>query len=174
MIELERVTLTNRSGDRAYWMTHSHDGLLRPLRWEALLEDLRPLEKRIHSRPGDVILGLDGPGMIPAVALGALLSLPVVFATKADLARSPKLEFAEPSSPRPRVFVYGLRPNMSVILVDDGVTSGRTLESCIKVLQQQRITIRAVVAIVESRKRGARERLRAQGYTLISLTEYAG
>jgi adenine/guanine phosphoribosyltransferase-like PRPP-binding protein len=172
MIQLERVSLEHYGGERTSVMLHSLAGIHMPLRFEDLVQELRPLARKVRAQQGDIVVGLDGPGMVPALALAHILHLPVMFATKMDLARSPKYEFAEPLSPRPRVFLYGIRPRMSVILVDDGITTGKTLASCIETLRAARVSIRAVIVLVESGAHDARERIRELGVSLLSLVRH--
>ena len=160
MLALERVGLEHYGGKRDAMVVHSLSGILTPLDIDDLANAFRGIARKIRAQHGDFILGLDGPGMVPAIALGILLRLKVIFATKANLARSPKIHFTEPASPRPDIYVYGLRRGMSVIVVDDGVDTGETLASCIEALTREGVAIRAVVTTLEAKKKGARERLR--------------
>lgn len=173
-MKIEQVTLDAYHGTRTHFVTHEYHGLLYPLRWHDLLTTLQDVVKYIRPRRGDYILGLDGPGMIPACALAQITDLPVLFATKTNLSTSPKIHFLEPASPRPDIYIYGLRPGMSVIVVDDGIETGRTMASCLTALAEERITIRSVLVILESRAHGARERIRELGHKLISIREHDG
>lgn len=169
MIRTERAFLEDYKGLRLAMVLHEFDGILQPLDIRELMERLREKLKHIRAQNGDFIIGLDDFGKVPAIALSLLTNLPVIFATKANLARSPKLRFDEPLSQRPHVYLYGLRLGMSVILVDDAVNTGKTLASCIKCLHQQGVHIRAVVTLLESTRHGARDLIRHLGYELISL-----
>lgn len=172
MIQLERVNLEQSSGKRTAMTLHTYAGILQDFSWASFLDELGPLARKIRAQDGDIVLGLDGPGMIAAIALGELLDLPVRFATKANLARSPKLRFVEPASARPDIYLYGLRRNMWVILADEAVETGDTMASCLQTLQAAGIHVRAVVAPIEAKRYGAREKIRALGYDLLSLVTH--
>lgn len=172
MVTLERVGLEDYGGKREAMVVHSLSGILTPLDVDALVHAFRDIARKIRSQPGDFILGLDGPGMVPALALGILLRLKVIFATKTNLSRSPKVRCTEPASPRPDIYIYGLRRGMNVIIVDDGADTGQTLASCIAALHDQGVGIRAVVTTLEAKGKGARELIRTLGYELVSLQSH--
>lgn len=169
-LAVEDVGMEGYAGPRKTMAVHSLSGIVKPFLPDDLVHAYREIARSIGSQNGDIILGLDGPGTIPAFALAIALRREIIFATKTNLSKSPKVTFLEPNSPRPNIYVYGLRRGMNVIVVDDGIASGQTMENCIAALTAAGVEIRAIVATVENREGGGR--LRRQGYKVFSLVPH--
>ncbi len=165
--------MEKHGGEHRYMILHTFSGITQPYYPKDFHEALKEVAHKIRAQPGDVVLGLNGPGTVPATLLALQLGLPVCYATKASLARSPKLKFREPGSPRSDTFVYYLRSKMSVILVDDDITTGNALRSCIETLRSASVEIRAVVVTVESTAVDGANDLRREGTRVFSLGAHA-
>jgi adenine/guanine phosphoribosyltransferase-like PRPP-binding protein len=169
-MDLERVMLARKSGSRTSLLLHPYDGLSRPFLWDDYIEFLQPLAKALQRkvRKGDIILGLDGPGQLPAGALASLLKLPVAFATKIHLARENAIELEEAQSERPQIFIYGLKPKMRVVIVDEATDTGGTLVSAITRIEEAGCEVVAAAVLFEARKHGAHQKVHDLGHELIS------
>lgn len=173
-MDLERVMLARQSGKRTSLLLHPFDGLRDPFLPEKYMEFLQPLAKALQRkvRKGDIILGLDGPGQVPAFALASLLKLSVTFATKIHLAREHAIELEEEQSERPQIFVYGLKPKMRVVIVDEATETGGTLVSAITRMEQAGVEVVAAAVLFEAQKHGAHEKIHALGHDLFSIHKH--
>ncbi len=69
-----------------------------------------------------------------------------------------------------RLVEGSLKPGWRILLVDDLVTSGRTLSSSVAVIRQEGAEVKDAVAIID-RMEGARERLLKEGVKLHTMTD---
>lgn len=154
---------------------HSLDGLEEPVRaadlhsvgarlWEEARHRLDPLG------PVDFLLGLDAGGILPTIALSAASGLPYKIAWKLHLPLPGAVRFREPHAMRTDVFAYGIAPGQRMILVDDEITTGRTLTDLTERLREADADPIAAVCLVEDTTQAARERLDALGVPLVALT----
>ncbi len=75
---------------------------------------------------------------------------------------------------RTDVFAYGIAPGQRIILVDDEITTGRTLADLTRRLREAGAVPLAAACLVEDTTRGARELLTALDLPLVSLTTIKG
>lgn len=121
------------------------------------------------GRP-DLLLGLDAGGILPAVAVALASNLPYRLAWKVDLDLPHKQRFSEPHARRTHVFTYGDLAGRRVLLVDDEVTTGRTLAGLVRVLRDAGATVPGAVCLVEDTSGDGRRLLARQGVPLCTLT----
>lgn len=117
----------------------------------------------------DLLLGLDAGGILPTVALSLASGLPYRLAWKLDLDLPGKRCFSEPHAIRTEVFTYGDLFGRCVLLVDDEVTTGRTLANLIAVLRQDGVHLAGVACLIEDLTGDARSLLRSLGVQLCVL-----
>ncbi|MFH8684181.1 phosphoribosyltransferase [Streptomyces lydicus] len=156
---------------------HSLDGLEAPVTPQNLATTGACLWQRVQHHvaeelgPVDFLLGLDAGGILPTVSLAAAAQLPYKIAWKLHLPLDGAVRFSEPHAMRTDVFAYGITPGQRIILVDDEVTTGRTLANLTQALREAGAIPLAAACLVEDTTRGARRLLNEDlGLPLVALT----
>ncbi|MGH3736183.1 MAG: phosphoribosyltransferase family protein [Micromonosporaceae bacterium] len=121
-------------------------------------------------RDHDLILGLDAGGILPTVAVALATGTPYRLAWKLNLDLPDKLVFHELHARRTEVFTYGRLGGRRVLIVDDEVTTGRTLAHLVDVLRQADVDVVGVACLVEDAAGGGRRLLESVGVGLCALT----
>lgn len=159
---------------------HSLDGLEDPVHPDTLANtgaDLwRLLQEQVTDGLGsvDFLLGLDAGGILPTVSLAGAAHLPYKIAWKLHLPLDGVVRFSEPHAMRTDVFAYDITPGQRIVIVDDEITTGRTLADLTRRLRESGTVPLAVVCLVEDTTRGARDLLTSLGLPLVSLTTIEG
>ncbi|MGK3091231.1 phosphoribosyltransferase family protein [Streptomyces sp. WAC01490] len=159
---------------------HSLDGLEHPVHPDTLATtgaDLwRLLQKQVPDGLGsvDFLLGLDAGGILPTVSLAGAAQLPYKIAWKLHLPLDGAVRFSEPHAMRTDVFAYGITPGQRIVIVDDEITTGRTLADLTHRLREASAVPLAAACLVEDTTRGARDLLTDLGLPLVSLTTIEG
>ncbi|MFB7936242.1 phosphoribosyltransferase family protein [Streptomyces sp. NPDC056049] len=159
---------------------HSLDGLEDPVHPDALANtgaDLwRLLQEQVPDGLGsvDFLLGLDAGGILPTVSLAGAAHLPYKIAWKLHLPLDGAVRFSEPHAMRTDVFAYGIAPGQRIVIVDDEITTGRTLADLTHRLREAGAVPLAAACLVEDTTRGARDLLTDLGLPLVSLTMIEG
>ncbi|MFI0926208.1 phosphoribosyltransferase family protein [Streptomyces sp. NPDC021012] len=159
---------------------HSLDGLEDPVHPDALANtgaDLwRLLQEQVPDGLGsvDFLLGLDAGGILPTVSLAGASHLPYKIAWKLHLPLDGAVRFSEPHAMRTDVFAYGIAPGQRIVIVDDEITTGRTLADLTRRLREAGAVPLAAACLVEDLTRGARDLLTDLGLPLVSLTTIEG
>ncbi|MFJ4770542.1 phosphoribosyltransferase family protein [Streptomyces uncialis] len=159
---------------------HSLDGLEDPVHPDALANtgaDLwRLLQEQVPDGLGsvDFLLGLDAGGILPTVSLSGAAHLPYKIAWKLHLPLDGAVRFSEPHAMRTDVFAYGITPGQRIVIVDDEITTGRTLADLTHRLREAGAVPLAAACLVEDTARGARDLLTDLGLPLVSLTTIEG
>lgn len=159
---------------------HSLDGLEHPVHPDALATTGARLWQRLQEQvPGglgsvDFLLGLDAGGILPTVSLSGAAQLPYKIAWKLHLPLDGAVRFNEPHAMRTDVFAYGIAPGQRIVLVDDEITTGRTLSDLTRRLREAGAVPLAAACLVEDTTRGARHLLTGLDVPLVSLTTIEG
>ncbi|MGW7641198.1 phosphoribosyltransferase [Streptomyces decoyicus] len=159
---------------------HSLDGLEEPVHPNALATTgarlWRLLQEQVPDGLGsmDFLLGLDAGGILPTVSLAGAAKLPYKIAWKLHLPLDGAVRFSEPHAMRTDVFAYGIVPGQRIVLVDDEITTGRTLADLTRRLREAGAVPLASACLVEDTTRGARDLLTGLGLPLVSLTTIEG
>ncbi|MFG2407229.1 phosphoribosyltransferase [Streptomyces brevispora] len=159
---------------------HSLDGLEDPVHPESLATIGADLWQRLQEQVPDglgavdYLLGLDAGGILPTVSLSAAAHLPYKIAWKLHLPLDGAVRFSEPHAMRTDVFAYGITPRQRMVLVDDEITTGRTLADLTCRLREAGAVPLAAVCLVEDTTRGARDLLTGLGLPLVALTTIEG
>ncbi|MER5736963.1 phosphoribosyltransferase [Streptomyces sp. NPDC002262] len=159
---------------------HSLDGLETPVHPDTLAHtgaDLwHLLQKQVPDGLDsvDFLLGLDAGGILPTVSLAGAAHLPYKIAWKLHLPLDGPVRFSEPHAMRTDVFAYGIAPDQRIVIVDDEITTGRTLADLTRRLREAGAVPLAAACLVEDTTRGARDLLTDLGLPLVSLTTIEG
>jgi adenine/guanine phosphoribosyltransferase-like PRPP-binding protein len=159
---------------------HSLDGLEDPVHPDTLAGTgahlWRLLQEQVTDGLGsvDFLLGLDAGGILPTVSLAGAAHLPYKIAWKLHLPLDGAVRFNEPHAMRTDVFAYGIAPGQHIVIVDDEVTTGRTLADLTRRLREAGAVPLAAACLVEDTTRGARDLLTDLGLPLVSLTTIEG
>ncbi len=158
---------------------HSLDGLEDPVHPETLANTglglWRLLQEQVPEELGsvDFLLGLDARHPADRLPHGAA-QLPYKIAWKLHLPLDGAVRFCEPHAMRTDVFAYGITPGQRIVIVDDEITTGRTLADLTRRLREARAVPLAAACLVEDTTRGARDLLTDLGLPLVSLTTIEG
>lgn len=133
--------------------------------WQSLLAEVPAALDHV-----DFLLGLDAGGILPTVSLASAAALPYKIAWKLHLPLDGVVRFSEPHAVRTDVFAYGIAPGQRIVLVDDEITTGRTLTDLTRRLREAGAQPLAAACLVEDVTQGARELLSGLGVPLVALT----
>lgn len=165
----------DRSG-RPERIMHALDGLLEPADATSVGEisaqlwtACRTLLEVAEAEP-DFILGLEAGGIVPAVGLAIASGLPYKIAYKLRLALPGTIQFIEPHSARREMYAYGIESGQRILIVDDEITTGRTIANLVRILRQAGAEPLGAACLIEDTSCGGRERLSELGMSLASLT----
>lgn len=159
---------------RAVRVVHRVDGIEHAVHPDELLDVGERLWGLWQAHEGyrdhDLILGLDAGGILPTIAVAMASATPYRLAWKLNLDLPDKKVFHEPHARRLEVFTYGDLRGQRVLVVDDEITSGRTLANLIAVLRAAHADVAGVTCLVEDRSGNGRSLLNGLGVPLCTLT----
>jgi adenine phosphoribosyltransferase len=118
----------------------------------------------------DLLLGLDAGGILPTVAVALASGLPYRLAWKLDLDLPHKARFSEPHASRTDVYTYGDMTGRRVLIVDDEITTGRTLAGLIQILREGGAFVTGIVCLIEDTAGQARTVMNTLDVPLCALT----
>ena len=155
-------------------IVHELDGIAGQVQPAALLQAGTRFWKAWRRHPAystpDLLLGLDAGGIVPTVALALVSGLPYRLAWKLDLDLPDKHRFTESHARRTTVFAYGDLAGRRVLLVDDEVTTGRTLTSLASALRDVGAHVAGAACLIEDSTGDPRTLLESFGVPLCALT----
>ncbi|MFF8485966.1 phosphoribosyltransferase [Streptomyces antibioticus] len=171
---VERLSVGSTS--RRERVIHSLDGLEDPVHPDTLAHTGADLWRLLQEQVPDgldsvdFLLGLDAGGILPTVSLAGAAQFPYKIAWKLHLPLDGAVRFSEPHAMRTDVFAYGIAPGQRIVIVDDEITTGRTLADLTRRLREAGAVPLAAACLVEDTTRGARDLLADLGLLLVSLT----
>lgn len=156
-------------------IVHELDGILDQVHPARLLCTGHALWDAWRRHPAfvipDVLLGLDAGGILPTVAVALASDLPYRLAWKLDLDLPNKRQFTEPHARRTEVFTYGGLAGTRVLIVDDEITTGRTLSNLVTVLRDAAVDVTGIACLIEDTNGNAGSLLESLGVPLCTLTQ---
>jgi adenine phosphoribosyltransferase len=171
----QRVTRrATAPGTRDVRIVHELDGITADVDPKQLTDTGRALWAAWQRHPAymapDLLLGLDAGGFLPTVALALASGVPYRLAWKLDLDLPGQRRFAEPHANRTDVFTYADFAARKVLIVDDEITTGRTLANLVEVLRDADAIVTGVACLIEDTTGGGSIRLEDLGVPLCTLT----
>jgi orotate phosphoribosyltransferase len=134
----------------------------------ALRPAIASLAREVDLEGVQYALGIPEGGCIPAYAFAVATGLQVVLASIWQPNAPAVVSFVEEHDP-PRVsgkHIHGLAAGDHVIIVEDEVTSGRTIINCVRALRAAGIRCDQVATIYAADDPAMRERVAAEGIRL--------
>jgi adenine phosphoribosyltransferase len=171
----QRVTrLGTAPGARDVRIVHELDGITADVEPKTLTRAGQSLwaawQRHPAYLPPDLLLGLDAGGFLPTVALALASGIPYRLAWKLDLDLPDQRRFSEPHANRTDVFTYADFTGRRVLIVDDEITTGRTLANLVAVLREADAHVTGVACLIEDTSGGGFARLDELGVPLCTLT----
>jgi adenine phosphoribosyltransferase len=160
-------------GVRQERIIHALDGIESPVHPGQLIDSGASLWTKAQAVTGfadvDYLLGLDGGGILPAIAVSIASRLPFKLAWKLNLDLGNQWVIKESNAVRPNIYAYELKSGDRVFLVDDEVSTGQTALNAVKTLRDAQVHVVGVLTLVEDARCGARVALTAVGVPLVAL-----
>ena len=110
-----------------------------------LLSVARELAMGIDMDGVDYVLGFPEGGVLPAFAFAQIVDRPLLLSTRLHLMLSPVISFEEPHTRLGTThYLHGLRSAHRVVIVEDEVTTGRTIINAVRALRAAGVHVRDV------------------------------
>lgn len=159
---------------RSVRIVHDLDGIQHDVTPQALTGSGAALwdmwERHEAFTSPDLLLGLDAGGILPTVTVSLVSGLPYRLAWKLDLDLPHKLRFSEPHARRTDVYTYGDLAGRRILIVDDELTTGRTLTNLISALRTSGAVVTGVICLIEDGEGEGRAAIEALEVPLCTLT----
>ena len=117
----------------------------------------------------DFLLGIESGGIIPCVGVSMASGIPYKIAGKLHIALEGAVHFIEPHSARRDMYAYAIAPGQRVFMIDDEITTGRTLANLANALRRAGADPVAAACLIEDTRHGGRDVIDGGGVPLLSL-----
>jgi orotate phosphoribosyltransferase len=120
------------------------------------------------------IVGIPEGGVIPAYEFASSCGLTLILASHSQPADNDAIKFIEPHSyeDRQAKYIFGLNAGDKVIIVEDEITTGRTIINCVRSLRNAGVVCEDVVAIYCSDDLSTHEKLISENIRLSFLWSF--
>tara|TARA_Y100000310_G_scaffold330143_1_gene401297 strand:- start:1716 stop:2279 length:564 start_codon:yes stop_codon:yes gene_type:complete len=146
---LLRIVERETKGSRPYVIINPFTGRGIPLDHQLLQEVARTLALKLNLDGVDYIVGFAEQGLIPAYTVAAIAEIPFIGSTRSRLKNDEtEIHFIEPHSERPDHYVYGIRKEYSVVIVEDEITKCKTLYNAVTAFQEKGIKVQDIGALI--------------------------
>lgn len=144
---------------------HHLDGRFGPMDPQELQALVDRLVSEVDLTGVNHVLGIPEGGTVVAFAFARTCGLPLVLSSRMNADLPHPIYFEEPHSVTAdrHNYVYGLRPGDCVVIVDDEITTGRTLVNAVRALRAAGVAIDQLVVLVASEDPATLRRLEAEG-----------
>lgn len=121
-------------------------GAMDPLQLQAAIASL---SKLVDLNDIDYVIGIPEGGIAPAYEFASSCGLKLILASHSEPAKMDAIKFIEPHSypDRSAKYIYGLKKGDKVIVVEDEVTTGKTIINCVNSLRNAGVICEDVVTI---------------------------
>ncbi len=170
-IKKPKIQLIKRiySVDRRYHVISPYTGRLLPVKPIELQQRARELAAKLDIDEVHYIVGFPQQGLIPGYAIALETGLPFIAAQKARLEnQDTEIVFLEPHQEKKyqRLYMYGVEPGSTVIIVDDEICTGRTFCNAICAFKEKDIKVKDIGTFIFSGSDETLKTLGELGYNL--------
>ena len=140
-----------------------------------MMDIARAIATKLDGKPINKIVTIEASGIAPAVMLGYVMQLPVVFVKK----KVPKTldnfyirdvhSFTKDRTYTVSISADYLTPEDHIVFIDDFLAYGNAARGIIDLCAQSGSTIEAMGFVIEKAFQGGGDELRKEGYDVISL-----
>jgi len=148
---LHSVSRILLEGGDGLQVTHRLDGRYGAMDPKELAAVVGKLAEAMDVTAVDYVLGFPEGGTIPAFAFAQLVGRPLILSTRLEFALpgGPPIAFVEPHTSIGKThYLHGLSRGDRVVIVEDEVTSGRTLLSAVRALRGAGVAISQAGALM--------------------------
>ena len=146
---LKSVSLVSPLNQSRAQIAHRVDGRYGPMDPKELVALVRELAPAIDVSEVDYILGFPEGGVIPAYAFAQIVDRPLILSTRLALDLPQTISFEEPHSGLGTThYIQGLHEGDRVVVIDDEVTTGRTVINAVRALRRSGVRIDEVGALL--------------------------
>ena len=146
---VDSVTIVSPPNEPRGQIAHALDARFQPLTPSDLVAAVRELAAGLDVGEIDYVLGFPEGGVVPAFAFAHLVGRPLVLSTRFVLGDVGAISFDEPHSGLGRThYIQGLRAGDRVVIIEDEVTTGRTLVNAVRALRHAGVRIDAAGALL--------------------------
>jgi len=146
---LESVSIISPANEPRGQIAHALDGRFHPLRPAELVSAVRELAAGLDVNAIDYVLGFPEGGVTPAFAFAHLVDRPLILSTRFVLEGPGVISFEEPHSGLGKThYIQGLRDGDRVVVIEDEVTTGRTLINAVRALRRAGVRIDTAGALL--------------------------
>lgn len=142
---------------------------------EAMKQAIDELIKSLDGLEVDAILGLDSRGFMFATPMSYLMDKPFIPVRKAGKlpGETERISYdLEYGSAEIEVHKEHIKPGMKVVMVDDLLATGGTMDAAIKLVEKLGAVVVKVLFVIELPDIGGRKLL--EGYDVLSLVSFEG
>ena len=131
--------------------------------------------RRFASTSINKIITVEASGIAPAIMVGYLLELPVVFAKKKKPSTMENMlvtsvySFTKQTESTVAISPRHLQSSDRVLVIDDFLANGKASQALISIIKQAGATVAGLGIVIEKSFQGGRAELDAQGYRVESL-----
>ena len=126
-------------------IVHRLDGRSVAMDPKELLSLARELAMDIDMGGVDYVVGFPEGGVLPAFAVAQIVDRPLLLSTRLHLMLAPAISFEEPHTLLGTThYLHGLRAAHRVVIIEDEVTTGRTIINAVRALRAAGVHVRDV------------------------------
>lgn len=149
MSVLKNVSLVSPVNQVRAQLAHQLDGRYEPMNPKELAARLQELAAAIDVGEVDYILGFPEGGVIPPFAFAQIVDRPLILSTRLALDLPRTISFEEPHSGLGTThYIRGLHEGDHVVVIEDEVTTGRTVINAVRALRLSGVRIETVGALL--------------------------
>lgn len=133
---------------RKFKVMHPLDGRGFPLDISFLKKCSKKLLKKMGKIDFDYVVGFAEGGIPAALGFSIVSNKPFVGSYRVKLKEKGEIKFQEPHSSRSQHYIYGLKEGDRVVIIEDEITTGRTIINAINSFKENGLNVQAVGSFV--------------------------
>ena len=137
-----KIVKRETEGKRPYVIVHPFTGRALPLNHALLIMSIKKLMSKLNFKGADYIVGFAEQGLVPAFAFSQAVKKPLITSTRSRLKyNKTEIHFSEPHSDLPHQYIYGLKKGDTIVIIEDEITTGRTIYNALKAFKKKGVTV---------------------------------